>query len=42
MPHIVMLGTKDTELNKTVSIPDFMESHHDAVYSVCFSEPLGF
>ena len=41
MPHRVMLGTKDTEVNKTVSIPNFMESHHNAVYSVCFPEPPG-
>lgn len=39
-PHTV-LGTKDTELNKTVSIPAFMELHHYTIYPVCFPALVG-
>lgn len=34
-----MLGTKDTELNKTVSIPNFMEFHPQCSILSFFPEP---
>ena len=38
-PHAV-LGTKDTEANKTASIPALVELQHYTVHPVCFLAPV--